>query len=82
MGLSILILGMTGTLLGGLASILLASSIGITFKGNNPYLPKELGTYWKAFGFKTLECAQRFIYILLGIGFFFLLVSQILSFIN
>jgi hypothetical protein len=82
MDLSIRILGMIGTFLAGLASVLLASSIGVTFKKNVPNLPKEPGTCWKAFRFKTLECTQRFTYILLGFGFFLILVSQILSFIN
>jgi hypothetical protein len=71
-------LGISGTILCGFASFLLAKRFGITFKDNDAVVYQP-GKCLKFLKLNTIERGARVSYTLLGIGFILLLAAQILS---
>ncbi|MCJ7769547.1 MAG: hypothetical protein MUO92_03605, partial [Dehalococcoidales bacterium] len=72
------VFGIIGTILGGFASFYLA--FGFTkIIGDRLHVKDEPEKCWIFLKLNTLEKVQKFIYILLGTGFVFLLISQVLS---
>jgi hypothetical protein len=75
------VFGIIGTIFGGFASFFIAFWF-TKFIGNRLHVQTEPGKCWKLIKVNTMERAQKIIYSLLGLGFVFLLISQILSFFN
>jgi hypothetical protein len=75
------VLAMIGIALGGFASIWLAVRFGLTYRDNKPGVYDRPGRFWETVRVTTMEGAQRVIYGLLGIGFLFLLVAEILRYL-
>ena len=73
------VFGIIGTIFGGFASFYLAFGFTRYIK-NEPYvLSGSPSKFWVFLGLDTIEKVKKCIYILLGTGFAFLLISQILT---